>query len=96
MKFELALSYVEGLYMVYRKVVIRFFCIERLDPHATAGTGETAKVVAMDPLISKKKKGWPNGDEAPTMFRRADLYYVSVDFSQIFHSNDKFVTANPT
>jgi hypothetical protein len=52
-----------------------FFCIERLDAHALAGTGETAKIVAMDPLI--KEKGHPNGDEAPTMFRRGELYYVT-------------------
>jgi beta-xylosidase len=49
------------------------FCIELLSPDFTAGTGRTSHVVAMDPTI----KGHPDGDEAPTLFKRDGIYYLT-------------------
>lgn len=49
------------------------FCIERLDPTFTSGTGETTTIDAMDPTI----KGHPDGDEAPSMFKRDGVYHLT-------------------
>lgn len=50
-----------------------WFCIEELTPDYLGGTGRTARVTAMDPKI----KGHPDGDEAPTLFKRQGLYYLT-------------------
>ena len=50
-----------------------WFCIEELAPDYLGGTGRTARVTAMDPTI----KGHPDGDEAPTLFKRQGLYYLT-------------------
>ena len=49
------------------------FCIEQLSEDFTGGTGKTTRVIAMDPTI----KGHPKGDEAPTLFKRNSLYYLT-------------------
>lgn len=50
-----------------------YFCIERLTRDGLGGTGEHSTIQAIDPLIH----GHPDGDEAPVMFKRGGLYYVT-------------------